>query len=66
MVSGVADDVVASTVRTEVETGVVVPIALCPTPRTAPDTCENASDEICCRGESVSYDDPFDDTSICK
>lgn len=66
MRSGTAVVDVASTVRTTFEPGVVVPTEDCPVPLTAPATCANADEEICWRGERVSEDTLFEETSTCR
>lgn|SRR3989338_5527037 len=64
--SGVAAVDVASTVRTAVPPGFVVPIDDCPVPLTAPATCANAAAVICWRGESISDETLSEETSTCK
>ena len=63
---GTAVDEVASTVRTVFEAGEVVPIEDWPEPDIAAAFCANATEDIRCRGDNVSEDKLFDETSTCR
>ncbi len=60
---GIDEVVVASKVNTESPAGVVVPIDDCVVPLTPPATCAKRDDDMSWRGESVSKELPFDETS---
>lgn len=67
MLSGTEAVLVAATVTKEFGTAVVVPKSdgvVAPT--TAPDTCANGAEVSCWRGDRVSNELPFEETSTCK